>query len=523
MSNKRKIIIALLGIVIILAGITAVNSIKSLMDPNLVKNGQFEKWSGKKASSWSIYDYQRDYLFNNEASEYFIDTEIKYEGKASLCIINKSSNDVRFKQTIKVKPSTTYKITAWFRVEGKIDYGNGVNISIIDNNITLQGSKTYETGSEWKKVEVYGVTGDKQKKLELAVGLGGYSADSEGKVWIDNVSMEKVDQVPQGAEVEKLYSVPTDDNIHKNTISPEVSQLIFLVFALALVIYILSLAYKKFKERKEEPASEWKPGQKLLTRNDIILMLVLTLTYLVGALFYLGDTKAPQTHYEPEDGTKYVIISFGEKKNIGRVLYSCNIPRNTSDRIVNYYMEYLKDDGSYAKFMEVKDKSFYAWKYQDVNITTSQIKISTLNTGMGLNEIGFLEKTDTGEGFRVIKDIEIVETNGSKEGFSKWFDEQDTVPIRPSVLNSTYFDEIYFPRTAYEHIHNLPVYETTHPPLGKIIQGIGIRIFGMTPFGWRIMGTLFGAAMIPVMYIFAKKLFNKTFYSFAAAVLIMFD
>ena len=83
-------------------------------------------------------------------------------------------------------------------VDGYIDSGNGVNISIIDNSITLSSTKTYNTDSQWKEVVVYGVTGEKQKKLELAIGLGGYSADSSGKVWIDNVSMEKVDKVPEG-------------------------------------------------------------------------------------------------------------------------------------------------------------------------------------------------------------------------------------------------------------------------------------------------------------------------------------
>ena len=150
--NKRKIIIALLALVIIIAGITAVKSIVSLLKPNLLENGRFEKWSGKRAKSWSVYDYQKDHLFNKDASEYFIDTENKYEGKASLCIINKESNDVRFKQEVKVKPSTTYKITAYFMVDGYIDSGNGVNISIIDNSSLEQHENV--TDSQWKEVLV---------------------------------------------------------------------------------------------------------------------------------------------------------------------------------------------------------------------------------------------------------------------------------------------------------------------------------------------------------------------------------
>lgn len=74
------------------------------------------------------------------------------------------------------------------------------------------------------------------------------------------------------------------------------------------------------------------------------------------------------------------------------------------------------------------------------------------------------------------------------------------MPAYPSYLNSTYFDEIYHPRTAYEQLHYDEfdsAYEWTHPPLGKTLMMIGIELFGMTPFGWRFMGTLMGVIMLP--------------------------
>ena len=90
-------------------------------------------------------------------------------------------------------------------------------------------------------------------------------------------------------------------------------------------------------------------------------------------------------------------------------------------------------------------------------------------------------------------------------------------------MTSTYFDEIYHARTAYEHLNRIQPYEWTHPPLGKILISIGISLFGMNTFGWRIIGTLAGAAMIPLMYLFGKKLFRKSFYGLCSAFLMMFD
>ena len=48
-------------------------------------------------------------------------------------------------------------------------------------------------------------------------------------------------------------------------------------------------------------------------------------------------------------------------------------------------------------------------------------------------------------------------------------DEQKTIPQKISYMNSSYFDEIYFARTAYEYVNGIDTYEWTHPPLGKLI------------------------------------------------------
>ncbi len=87
-------------------------------------------------------------------------------------------------------------------------------------------------------------------------------------------------------------------------------------------------------------------------------------------------------------------------------------------------------------------------------------------------------------------------------------DEQALCPAEYSIENSTYFDEIYHARTAWEHLHGIWPYEISHPPLGKLILGLGIQLFGMTPFGWRFSGTLFGVLMLPVMYLLLKRLFG---------------
>ena len=103
------------------------------------------------------------------------------------------------------------------------------------------------------------------------------------------------------------------------------------------------------------------------------------------------------------------------------------------------------------------------------------------------------------------------------------FDEQTAVPDTISQLNSMYFDEIYHGRTGYEQLHKMPVYETTHPPLGKDLIMVGIALFGMTAFGWRFAGALFGVLLVPLAWCFVRRLTRKPWVAATAGVLLALD
>ena len=115
------------------------------------------------------------------------------------------------------------------------------------------------------------------------------------------------------------------------------------------------------------------------------------------------------------------------------------------------------------------------------------------DAALHLHEIGIF-----GDGSTAILPIAMVseqDVNAADEGkTANLFDEPATVPYTPTYMNGSYFDEIYHARTAYEHLHQIEPYESTHPPLGKVLMSIGIYVFGLNPFGWRIIGTLFVSA-----------------------------
>ena len=64
----------------------------------------------------------------------------------------------------------------------------------------------------------------------------------------------------------------------------------------------------------------------------------------------------------------------------------------------------------------------------------------------------------------------------------------------PNIL----WDERYFPVMADKYLHGVYQFDL-HPPLGKFIIALGISVLGDVPLGWRIMPTLFGLALLPLV------------------------
>jgi len=173
---------------------------------------------------------------------------------------------------------------------------------------------------------------------------------------------------------------------------------------------------------------------------------------------------------------------------------------------------------TFWKITETRLSGYYCWKSIYINAKSSYL--------------GFIVGPSSGEICEIIvvntenKIIPINSIKGmgiSTEILRNLIDEQDRVEYPPTYMSETYFDEIYYVRTAEEHIKLENPYETTHPPLGKLIIATGILIFGYNPFGWRIMGVIFSTLMIPVIYLFSKELLETRLAALISAFLMFFD
>jgi len=182
------------------------------------------------------------------------------------------------------------------------------------------------------------------------------------------------------------------------------------------------------------------------------------------------------------------------------------------------WTEYVNIDFSIDPYADEANQ-LYRWFTYGGAVTTSKMRVTIKKPLLRMLEIGF--KDTNGDVLPIMGLSEIIAENVDDP--YKLIDEQELIPASYSYMNSFYFDEIYHVRTAWEHLNFIEPYETTHPPLGKVIISLGIKIFGMTPFGWRFMGTLFGTLMIPIMYMLTKAIFKKRIYAFVGMFLLTFD
>jgi len=154
----------------------------------------------------------------------------------------------------------------------------------------------------------------------------------------------------------------------------------------------------------------------------------------------------------------------------------------------------------------------FRWLAFRLDVTTRYVVIEPLAPGVSIMEMGFLDS----EGF-------VEPVSFSSEDVALMFDESHLIPEDPSYMNDMNFDESLHALTAYEFLHVLPPTEWTHPPLGKSIIAMGIKIFGMTPFGWRFMCALFGIIMILPIYALGKCMLKSRLLAFMAAFAFTFD
>ena len=334
------------------------------------------------------------------------------------------------------------------------------------------------------------------------------------------------------------------------------------VLNVAGAVYAVWLGMELFLPRKQgfqpckkaRSALDWKSDRSLhWKRKDTVLLSLITAVYSVIALLTLGSTKAPQTAWISSSPEEQIIFDLGESRKDVEILYFAQVSRNdfsvsSSEDGENWEEETWAqmDQGQCWKWKYVTESyeagdgthTYYNDENNIVRFSGRYFRLTAHQFSLRLNEILF--RSIDGE----VLPVRISGRTGAEPASELYsdpealIDEQDTMEnlpaipetevtkngkVQPSWWNSTYFDEIYHARTGYEFLNASVPYETSHPPLGKVLMSAGIAVFGMTPFGWRIAGALAGILMLPGMYLIGKQLTKKTRIAVLACMLMALD
>lgn len=254
------------------------------------------------------------------------------------------------------------------------------------------------------------------------------------------------------------------------------------------------------------------PIPRRTSRRGGIGIAVLTAVYAVAAFTGLGSANAPQ-HFCTLEAGESATLALDGAHGIDTVWYYTGLYTG------EYTLAYSDDGITYtaAGTMPQGYADLFKWLQpqpaDSAPATAAYVRV-TASAHLELGELALLDA----QGERIA-----VRAITGPASAAALCDEADTVPASSTYFNSSYFDEIYHARTAYEHLRGVYPYEVSHPPLGKVILSLGIRLFGMTPLGWRCMGALFGVAMLPLMWDLLRRMFRDDRVALCGTALLAFD
>lgn len=242
-----------------------------------------------------------------------------------------------------------------------------------------------------------------------------------------------------------------------------------------------------------------------LTLKDSFWMLCIVLIYGVLSFFNLGSMENPQSFWGPEENNARIVVDLGDQVHVSKIRHY------SGARFGKFKLYTSEDNVGYEFLSDLEQKRVFAWEDLEIDADIRYLAIEAEAPYGIIGEIALYN--EAGQVLPVT----------ALEGAEAVVDEAKVVPGEISYLNSTYFDEIYHGRTAYEFVHGMDIYEWTHPQLGKLIMSIPIKYLGMNPFAYRLMGNVAGLLMLLVIYVFAKRLFGYTKYAALAMILFAAD
>lgn len=274
-----------------------------------------------------------------------------------------------------------------------------------------------------------------------------------------------------------------------------------------LTAYVQKLRNGMFENLSRKPFA--------LKKSDYLAVAAIVLIYCGLIFFKLGSWKTPQTGLDilsPQEGIE---VTLGQKSSVRTVAWYD--AEGTGQLQIEVF-----SDGKWGSMVTLSCDDYYVLKKSPlVADGVEMFRLTSPSAAGHLNEIALIDEKN---GLIPVRSVSYLVNNREVPAREcPLFDEPQSILQKPSYLTSTYFDEIYHGRTAYEFVKEMPVYETTHPPLGKDLLSMGILLFGMNPFGLRFMHTLAGICLIILLFFLGRQILTTRFGAYGTLGLGVLD
>ncbi len=280
-------------------------------------------------------------------------------------------------------------------------------------------------------------------------------------------------------------------------------ELLAIVIIALLSVFIIKVIFYSYSKITNKQSSK-----------DGFYIVLITVLYSIVSLWNLGVMNFPQTYWQAQEDKEYLVIELKEETSFNEIVWisgegNNNINEDSLQFGADFTFMGSNDLAQWQEITTIIDHSYLEWGVHQGDFNYRYIRIDSNNKNNVMHEIGFKTKENK------YLEATILEQSNELNPFNPQhlLDEQDTLPQIMSYQNNTFFDEIYHVRNAYEIANEQLMYESVHPLLGTSIIAAFTSVWGVTPWGFRLAGALFGSAMLPIFYLILKRLFKQTRYA----------
>ncbi|MGN0742356.1 MAG: carbohydrate binding domain-containing protein, partial [Candidatus Fimadaptatus sp.] len=245
--NKRWVQVLMLVALALCVSLMPTGALGDAEGENLLANAGFEELDGTGMPvGWARSMYNWD----DGVTAFDVVTGTAHTGSACVRVRSLGENDARFEQTVACEPNTVYRLSGWVRVEDVPEGTMGANLSVEDAFSSTNSVTGTSAEGEWTYIELYGITGPEQTSLTVMARLGFYGSTITGTAWFDDIALEHVHEIPDGAMFGYLYQDTGDSGATEAAPRDYTAYLIALALAFALVV----LALLMLRDRQRLPS-----------------------------------------------------------------------------------------------------------------------------------------------------------------------------------------------------------------------------------------------------------------------------